>query len=261
MTEKDSAQNVIDAYRRRQKASRRAPVIIGLSALLLIAGAALIIFWLLGSGGPKLSFSLFASDTPTPTDTATPTATATNSPTPSMTPTITNTPEPSATATQSGPFVYQVEEGDSLWTIAQEYKVDLLVLITVNNLDPANPNIRVGDKLIIPGVDTKLPTPTPLPTDIRRGTKINYQVQLGDSLLSIAIQFNSTVDDIKRENKLENENQIFVGQTLVIPVNLVTPIPTATPAPTQVLTLGGTPVPTAITPAVTSTTPVVSATP
>jgi LysM repeat protein len=141
-----------------------------------------------------------------------------------------------------------VEENDTLWSISTKFQVDLLVLLTVNNLDPANPNIRVGDKLIIPGKDTALPSPTPLPTGIRKGTKIDYQVQLGDSLISIAIKFNSTTEDIKKENKIDNENQIYVGQKLVIPVNLVTAVPTATITPTRNLTINGTMVPTAVTP-------------
>ena len=74
--------------------------------------------------------------------------------------------------------MYQVEEGDNLWSIAQEFGVDLMVLITVNNLDPA-PTIRVGDKLIIPAADTKLPSATPLPTNIARGTRIEYRRSTG----------------------------------------------------------------------------------
>jgi LysM repeat protein len=248
MSDKDSAQNVIDHYRRRQQSARRAPLVI-VALVLIIAGCGLLLFWLFGSGAPSLpKIALFASETPTPTHTATPTATATASPTSTETPTPTFTYTPTVPPTQNGPFVYQVEDGDNLWSISAKFKTDLLVLITINNLDPANPTIRVGDKLIIPGPDTQLPSPTPLPTGMRKGTKINYQVQLGDSLLSIALKFNSTVDDIKKENKIDNENQIFVGQKLVIPVNLVTAVPTATPAPTKALTIGGTPVPTAITP-------------
>jgi LysM repeat protein len=262
MSEKESAQNVIEAYRKRQQAARRAPLLFGIMAILLIAGAALIIFYLLGSGGPKLSIGLFATDTPTPTNTFTPTATVTASLTPTDTSVPTETPTITVTPTQSGPFVYQVEEGDSLWTIAQEFKVDLLVLITVNNLDPANPNIRTGDKLIIPAPDTQLPTPTPLPTNIGRGAKIQYIVQLGDSLLAIANQFNSTVEAIKKDNNIDNENQIYPGQVLTIQVNLVTAVPTSTITPTVVFQINGTVVPTAQTPvsAATSTT-VASATP
>jgi LysM repeat protein len=232
MSDRESPQNVIEAYRKRQQAARRAPLVIGIAALFLIIGAALVIFWLLNPEGPSFQLSFLATDTPTPTDTATPTSTATITPTPTITPTETSTPTITPTATISGPFVYQVEEGDTLWGIADRFKVDLLLLITLNNLDPSNPNIRVGDKLTIPATDTELPTATPLPENLRQGTKINYQVQTGDSLLSIALAFNSTVEAIKEENDLENEDEIFVGQILVVPVNLVTAVPTTAPTAT-----------------------------
>ncbi len=257
MSDKESAQSVIDSYRRRQQAARRAPIVVGLSVTLLLAGAAILIFWLLGSGLPEIA--LFATETPTPTNTATATATVTPSLTPTITSTETATPSPTVVPTQSGPFVYQVEEGDTLWSIAGKFGSDLLVLITINNLDPATANIRTGDKLIIPAPDTQLPTATPLPTGIRKGTKINYTVLLGDSLLAIALKFNSTVDEIKKENKIDNENQIYPGQTLVIPVNLVTAVPTPTITATVNLTLGGTPVPTAVTPAAPVASPAVPA--
>jgi len=255
MSEKESAQNVIEAYRKKQLAARKAPVLFGIMAVLLIAGAALLIFWLVGPGVPSFNFGFLASDTPTPTQTATPTATPTSSPTVTQTSAPTETPTATTAPTQSGPFVYQVEDGDNLWSISQEFNVDLLVLITVNNLDPANPTIRVGDKLIIPAADTQLPTATPLPENIGRGTKIEYTVQLGDSLGAIATQFNSTVEEIKKENELENENEIFPGQLLIIPVNIATPVPTATITPTVIFQVNGTIVPTAVTP-VGQTTPV-----
>ncbi|MFC1879722.1 LysM peptidoglycan-binding domain-containing protein [Chloroflexota bacterium] len=232
MSNKDSAQNVIDAYRRRQERARRAPLIFGIAALFLIIGAVVIVFWLLGSDKPSFELSFLATDTSTPTNTATATSTATITLTPTTAPTETATPTVTLTPTLEGPFTYQVEEGDTLWGIAETFGVDLLVLITVNNLDPANPIIQVGDSLVIPGADTQLPTATALPTDIRKGTQIDYQVQLGDSLLSIALQFNSTIDAIKEENEIENENEIFIGQILIIPVNLVTPVPTETPTAT-----------------------------
>ncbi len=180
MSDKDNAQNVIEAYRKKQQAARKAPLLFVVTAVLLIAGAAFLIFWLLGSGGSVFSLPFLATDTPTPTMTFTPTATASATPTPTDTPVPSETPTITVTPTQSGPFVYQVEEGDNLWTIAQEFNVDLMVLLAVNNLDPAAPTIRVGDKLIIPAPDTKLPTGTPLPTNISRGAKIEYNIQLGE---------------------------------------------------------------------------------
>jgi flagellar basal body-associated protein FliL len=75
MSEKESAQNTIDAYRKRQERAQRAPLIIGIAAILLVIGAAVIIFWLLGAENPAIA--LFATETPTPTATSTATATAT----------------------------------------------------------------------------------------------------------------------------------------------------------------------------------------
>jgi LysM repeat protein len=234
MSDKESAQNVIDSYRRRQKSARRAPVIFGIAALFVIVGLVILGYFIFGSGGGvSLSLPFLATETPTPTNTATVTATATATATPTVTPTETATPTVTETPTPSGPFIYPVEEGDTLWSISQKFGVDLLLLITLNNLDPANPTIRVGDKLTIPGPDTELPTATALPTGVRKGTIIEYQVQVGDSLLSIANAFLSTVEEIKKENEIENENEIFIGQILKIPVNLVTPVPTSTVTPTS----------------------------
>ena len=232
MSEKDkeSAQNVIDSYRKRQEQARRAPVMLGVAAGLLVIGAAVIIFWLAGPGLPSISF--LATDTPTPTITSTATATPTETPVPTDTPTSTATPTETLTPTASGPFTYDVQEGDSLFSIAERFNVDLLVLIAINNLDPQNPVIRIGDQLTIPGPDTTLPTATPVPLSVRRGTIIEYYVQTGDTLAIIAEKFNSIVEDIVTENELEDPNNIFVGQLLKIPVNLVTPVPTSTITPT-----------------------------
>jgi LysM repeat protein len=237
MTDKqENPQKTIESFQKRQQAAKRAPIVLGIAALLLIIGAGALIFWLIGPNRPSFQIALFATDTPTPTDTATATLTPTPTDTPTVTPTQTNTPTVTLTPTIAGPFVYEVVEGDTCYGIAAKFQVDLLLLITINNLDPACP-IQIGDKLTIPGPDTSLPTSTPLPSNLRPGTKIDYVVVTGDTLGSIALKFNSTVDAIKQENGITNENEILVGGVLVVPVNLVTAVPTATTAPT------GTPVP------------------
>lgn len=238
MSEKETAQDVIESYRKRQKQAQKAPLMVGIAAVLVLVGAAVVIFWLLGPQKP--AFSLFATKTPTPTMTATATATATITPTPTETPTPSPTPTETPTATPQGPFVYEVQQGDSLATIAEKFKVDLLALIAINNLQPPY-IIDIGDKLTIPAPDTELPTETPIPLSLRRGTIIEYIVKPGESLAIIALKFNSTVEDIVRENKIENPNDIQAGTKLRIPVNLVTPVPTNTPGPA----ITATPTPTA----------------
>lgn len=226
MSDKDNIQDVISGYRKRQETARRAPLILGIAAVLLIAGAAVIIFWLLGPDQP--GFALFASETPTPTNTATVTPTSVPTATSTATPTVTVTPTETLTPTPSGPFIYEVVEGDSCYAIAVKFEIDVLLLITINNLDPSCP-IVPGDQLTIPGPDTELPTATPLPEGLPRGFIIEYQILPGDTIALIAIKFNSTVEAILEENEIENENEILAGQIILVPINLVTPVPTAVP--------------------------------
>jgi LysM repeat protein len=98
-------------------------------------------------------------------------------------------------------------------------------------VDPATQNIIPGQVLLLPAPGAPLPTATPIPADLPRGTEIAYNVQAGDTLAGIAAKFNSTTDDIIKRNKIEDPNAIQVGQLLIIPVNMVTP--TATRPPTS----------------------------
>lgn len=225
MSDKDSAQNVIDSYRKRRQSTT--PFLIGGAAIVLIAvGIVVLVLWLTGSNGPSLSF--MASPTPTSTETATPTATATASPMPTSTSTVTLTPTASATPTASGPFIYVVVEGDTLDSIAAQFNINVLVLMALNSMTDSL--IRVGDELLIPNPDLTLDTPTPIPTGWR-GT-IEYRIAVGDTLELIAQEFFSTVESIMEDNEIENANEIFVGQIIVVRVNIATPVPTSTSRPT-----------------------------
>jgi LysM repeat protein len=199
------------------------PLLLGaLAVVLLVVGLFLIVVWFTGDNPPQLP-AIFASDTPVPTETPTPLP-------PSATPTITLTPEPSLTPTPEGPLTYIVEEGDTLFSISQQFGVTMDVLITANNL--ANPdNIPVGTELIIPSAELELPTETPLPETLVPGSLIEYVVKTGDNLQSIAVLFNSTVDAIAKANELDPTDVLFVGRRLLVPVNIVTPAPTSTTDP------------------------------
>lgn len=232
MSGKNSPQSVIDSYRKRQKMM---PYLTwGLAGLLVLMGIILIVLWV--SGGSRPQIALFSSPTPTATSTLTPspvppTATVT------MTPTETETPTPTLTFTPSGPFEYTVQSSDTCFDLAVKYEVDLLVLLALNNFPAGQCPIREGDKILIPAPNQTLPTETPLPTGLPRGTRIEYVVKTGDTLDFIASLFNSTIDDIMQQNKLTDKNLIPAGQTLIVRVNLVTPTPTRPPTLTP--TAGG----------------------
>ena len=213
--------------------SKRAwiPFLLGaLSVVFLVVGVILVLAF--ASSGRGIPLITKPTSTPTPTITSSPTPTTTPTPTPTLTPTITPTPTQTPVPTPSGPFEYTVQEGDTLYGIAQKFKVDLVTLMLINHLTYNSP-LYVGKKITIPGPNTKRPTPTPLPAYMPRGHKIQYFVLPNDTLASIAAKFNSTIDAIVEANDFLKDaaTPIYVGQILIVPVNLVTPTPTITPNP------------------------------
>jgi LysM repeat protein len=234
MLEDKDPQEFIESYRKKQQWM---PFVLGgIAVILVVVGIVVLVMSMSGSGG----ISLFATKTPTPTITYTPTP-ITPTATLTLTPTVTDTPEPTVTLTPSGPFEYTVLENDSCWDIAIKYEVDINVLLALNNFGSGCP-IKPGDKILIPAPNQKLPTETPLPSNIARGTKIEYILKSGDSLDMVAAKFNSTIEAILKENKIAeaDANKIFAGEKIIVPVNLVTATPTLAPTSTSAAAVAAT---------------------
>lgn len=119
-------------------------------------------------------------------------------PTPGVTPPI---------ETPSGEFItYTVQPGDSLYAIAQRYNTTVNELMKVNNL--TSNLLSIGQKLKIPVTATEPSQPT---TEY-----IQYTVQPGDNLYSIAQRYNTTTAEIMQINNLKS-NLLSIGQVLKIP--------------------------------------------
>jgi LysM repeat protein len=245
MNDGKSTRSVIDKYRKRRQ-QNKAFIIWGGATLLILVGIILLVVWLMGPSKPLNA--LFATETPTPTLTFTPT----NTPIPTETPTITATFTETPTATKSAPYTYVVQEGDFLATIVERENlgnngIALILLlnpydeINFTGIDPATQIVYPGQEILLPYPGMPLPTATPIPDDLARGTELIYTIQAGDTLAGIAALFNSTVDEIIEANDLEDPNAIFVGQQLTIPANLVTPTATFPPTSTPLTPLAGTP--------------------
>ena len=95
--------------------------------------------------------------------------------------------------------VYVVKKGDTLFDIAK------LKGVTVNEIKEAN-NLKT-DTLQI-GQVLNIPTPS--------SGEINYIVQKGDNLYTIANKYDVTIDDIKKLNNLSTTT-LQIGQILKIP--------------------------------------------
>ncbi len=96
---------------------------------------------------------------------------------------------------------YTVEKGDSLYAIANKYNTTVDALKKANNL--TSNILSIGQVLKIPTV-------------LETETGITYTVKSGDSLYSIAREYNTTVDAIKSLNNLSS-NLLSIGQVLKIP--------------------------------------------
>ncbi len=216
-----NVQDVIQSYRRRRE--RLVPLLLGIVAgLLVVIGVVLVVMWL--SGGTPASLPFFGR-------TATPTSTLTMTPLPpTATATITLTPAPTDTPTPVGPQTYRVQEGDTLTSIAAQFQVDILLLMSVNGITDPNA-IFSGQELTIPAPGTERATATPLPETLVPGSRIQYMVEPGDSLESIAARFNSTAEDIALQSGIRVTDTIGPGQILIVRVGIVTPTRTRTGVP------------------------------
>ena len=233
-------QSLLYSYRRQERNSK-----VGFVLLLFIFIAAVIALILLWGFGKLtgMAWDVLATETPTPTNTEIPTATPTLVPTNTPTkvpPTATIGP----TATLDGPFLYIVQPDEFCYDIAKKFSVeDVEDLIYVNEWPSGQCIINVGQEIKVPPPWFKRPTSTPYPKDLAPGTLLEYHVQSGATLKSIAQYFNSTEERIvlatnqyRQRNNIQPlltlNSALQIGELVIVPVNLVTPTPTNTPTRT-----------------------------
>lgn len=105
-------------------------------------------------------------------------------------------------------LIYKVQSGDSLYTIAKKYNTTIDEIMRINNLKSSL--LSIGQELKIPV------SPDTTPPDTVN--YIEYVVQSGDNLYSIAQRYNTTTSAIMQFNNLKT-NLLSIGQKLRIPVS------------------------------------------
>ncbi len=200
------------------------PAALGLLVLILVIGAVLVFVALRLTGG---GLPAAQADGPTATITQTPTIT--------FTPTVpaTNTPVP--TDTPLPPIEYTVGLGDTCLGIAGQFGVSVNSILILNNLS-TQCILSVGQKIKVP-----YPTPTPPPVatstlepiqaTLQACEKVVITVQDGDTLSSIAANYNVPAEAIKSYNSLSTDT-VFLGMNLIVPLCERAPTPGPTPTAT-----------------------------
>lgn len=125
------------------------------------------------------------------------------------------TATPLPTPAANGVIRHRVQEGETLVSIATLYGVTVEEIQAANNL--ADALIRTGDELIVP-------VSIPASAEASGSTvesRFEYVVQPGDTIISIANRFGSTVEEIVVVNSLTANDFILPGDVLMIPVREV----------------------------------------
>jgi spore germination protein len=94
--------------------------------------------------------------------------------------------------------IYVVKSGDTLWSIARQFNVDMSQISHGNQLKNINVLI-IGQSLIIPE------------------TNKEYIVQPGDTLNRISQKVNIGLQELIDFNQLSNPSQLYIGQLIVLP--------------------------------------------
>lgn len=125
-------------------------------------------------------------------------------------------------ASAGGTIIHVVHRGETLYSIANRYGVNMYRLAEVNHLTNLN-TIYVGQRLIIPIGSWPGPAPA---------CPVYYRVVRGDNLSRIAARYGVTVWQLQRWNGIANPNRVYAGQVLKIyPPGCTVPGPVPRPTP------------------------------
>ncbi len=116
-------------------------------------------------------------------------------------------------------FVYIVEKGDTLWSIARKYNVRVSTLASYNGISEHSV-LPIGKKILVPSKSSYTPpkkTKTTKSVKTTPSKTISYTVKKGDTLWSIARKYNVRVSTLASYNGISNLNRLKIGQRLKIP--------------------------------------------
>lgn len=106
--------------------------------------------------------------------------------------------------------VYIVQSGDSLWDIAQRFRVSMEELAALNNItNPAQ--IALGAQLVIPGLEGM------------QGVLTTQIVPFGETLNSLSRRYRVPQRSLAKLNHVVSRSELYAGAPLVIPESSATP--------------------------------------
>ena len=108
---------------------------------------------------------------------------------------------------------YLVRQGDTVWSIAKQFKTDPSSLLKANGLKSSSV-LKIGQKLYVPDAGSTDVRVAKAHADAVRRDLVDYKVRPGDSLWGIAKRFGVTPSELLAWNNLAKNGNIRPGDRL-----------------------------------------------
>lgn len=120
--------------------------------------------------------------------------------------------------THAKPFIYTVEDGDTIAGIASKFGISTNTVLWANGLDGSD-IIKSGDHITI------------LPT-----TGVLHTVASGDTVSEIANQYEAKPEQVIAYNSLGEDGKLVIGQKIIVPEGYIAPrsVPRTVPSNTRI---------------------------
>jgi LysM repeat protein len=136
-----------------------------------------------------------------------------------------------AIAQNTATINHTVKAGETLYSIARLYKVDVKEIFDVNSISDKEYKVKIGDVLKVPSRNAENTSSTASVTNELVPITTHHVMQ-GETLYKIAAMYNTTPEVIKQLNGLKSDG-VNIGQILKVPSSgTVTERTAPTPEPT-----------------------------
>jgi membrane-bound lytic murein transglycosylase D len=113
-------------------------------------------------------------------------------------------------------YIHEIRSGDTYYALSRHFGV------TVSMIEDYNPQsnartLRSGQKIVIPAIKETVPFRSVEKTTVRWQNTGQYTVKAGDSLWSIAREFNTSAEEIAYNNGISAEEILRAGIIIQIP--------------------------------------------